>query len=66
MFETLSADEILYHQKVQAILADAQAVNRSWIEHLAQKYSLTTDDRILLDGRIQRKPDTVSDNSTNV
>lgn len=65
MYETLSADEILYHQRVQAILADAQAANRSWIEHIAQKYNLSREDRILLDGRIQRKPDSLGDQSTN-
>lgn len=65
MFETLSADELVYHQRVRSGLADAQAANRSWIEHLIQKYQLGPEDLINLDGRIQRKTNIISDNSAN-
>lgn len=50
----ISNDELLYHHKVMQIKADALASYRFWVSHLSQKYNLTDDDIINLDGSIVR------------
>lgn len=50
----ISNDELLYHHKVMQIKADALASYRFWVGHLSQKYNLTEDDIINLDGSIVR------------
>lgn len=64
MYETISSDELLYHQKVHSIVADAKAAHRVWVDHLAGKYNLQEGDLITLDGRIQRKTNLISNHST--
>lgn len=57
MYEVLSSDELLYHQRVSDKLSDAQAAHKSWVEHLVTKYQLKEKDVIMLDGRIKRFTD---------
>lgn len=64
MYETISSDELLYHQKVHSVVADAKAAHKIWVEHLASKYQLEDGDMITLDGRIQRKSNLISNHST--
>jgi hypothetical protein len=54
MISKLSADEVIYHQKVSEYLLSAQSVHKFWIEHLANKYSLKPNDIITLEGSIKR------------
>lgn len=65
MIDRLSADEVVYHQKVSEYLLSAQSVHKFWIEHIASKYQLKPNDIISLDGSIKRVETNHIANSSN-
>lgn len=54
--ESLTDDELAYHQRALAQLRAAQTVWESWASHLAQKYQLRATDSISESGLIERSP----------
>ena len=53
--EQLTEDDLAYHERVTAQIAQAEAVAGSWFPHLYAKYELTPGrDKIHPDGRIER------------
>lgn len=61
--ETISTDELAYHQKVVATMQRAQQImdhanllDRAWWEHLMERYGLRPDDSVDAEGRITRAP----------
>jgi hypothetical protein len=54
MSETISPDELAYHEQVVIRVREAQAAMQSWAEHLTRKYELTVEDGIDPEGNIVR------------
>ncbi len=52
--ETITPDELAYHEQVVARIREAQAAMNSWAAHLTQKYNLTAEDGIDPEGKIIR------------
>lgn len=52
--ETLTNDELAYHQRALTQLRAAQTVWESWASHLVEKYGLGPQDSISQEGNIVR------------
>lgn len=59
MGETLSPDDVVYHQKVLEATRAASAIQAHWVAHITAKYGLNDGDEVDVDGTIRRRANLV-------